>query len=152
GQPLTYTLNVTNNGPATEPDAVLSCALPDGLVVDSTRSTQGASPPVSQGILTADLGTLAAGQTATVTLVVTAGPGEAGTLTTVFSAQGLDYDPDLTNNTVPVSVTLAGSCDLGVAIAPGNTAAVARVGWSYTVRVTNSGPSPATGVVATVPV
>jgi uncharacterized repeat protein (TIGR01451 family) len=152
GQPLTYTVDVTNNGPADEPDAVVASALPDGLLVDSTRSSQGADPPVNNGILTADLGPLGAGQTAVVTLVVTPGPGNAGTLTTVFNAQGLDYDSDPSNNTAPVSVTVAPSCDLSVVISPGNTAAVAQLGWSYTVQVKNSGPSLATGVVARIPV
>ena len=47
---------------------------------------------------------------------------------------------------------IAASSDLGVAIAPGHVAAVAQVDWTYTVQVTNAGPSPATGVVATIPV
>src|SRR5262249_22841544 len=34
GQPLTYTIVVTNNGPNDEPDAVLSSILPPGLTVD----------------------------------------------------------------------------------------------------------------------
>jgi uncharacterized repeat protein (TIGR01451 family) len=152
GQPLTYTIDVTNNGPVDEPDAVLSSAIAPGLTVDSTGSTAGADPPVSQGILTADLGLLPAGQTDRVTLIVTPGPSNLGMLTTGFSVQGQDYDPDPSNNAVSVSVPIAPSSDLGAVIAPGDVAAVAQVDWSYTVRVTNAGPSSATGVVATIPV
>jgi uncharacterized repeat protein (TIGR01451 family) len=152
GQPLTYTVDVTNNGPAAEPDAVLAGALPAGVVIDSTSSTQGADPPVRQSLLSADLGALAAGQTATVTVVVTPGPADAGTLTSGFTVKGQDYDPDLINNTVPVVATVAASCDLGVAILPPTSPPVAQVGWTYIVQVTNSGPSPATGIIATIPV
>ncbi len=152
GQPLTYTIDVTNNGPAAEPDAVLSGALPADVVIDSTSSTQGADPPINQGLLSADLGALAVGQTATVTVVVTPGPADAGTLTSGFTVKGQDYDPDLINNTAPVVATVAASCDLVVAILPGHEPPVAQVGWTYIVQVTNSGPSPATGVIATIPV
>jgi uncharacterized repeat protein (TIGR01451 family) len=151
GQPVTYSIAVTNNGPLDEPDAVLSSALAAGLVVDSTSSTAGADPPVSQGIMTADLGPLLSGQTDIVTLVVTPGQPNVGMLTTGFSVQGQDYDPDPSNNAVSVSLPIAPSCDLGVAIAPGNVAAVSQVDWAYTVQVTNAGPSPATGVAATIP-
>ena len=151
GQPMTYTIDVTNQGPNDEPDAVLSSNLPLGLVVDSTGSTQGADPPVSQGILTADLGLLPAGATAVVTLVVTPGPSDVGPLTTAFSVQGLDYDPDATNNTAYVTNSVVATSDLGVVIAPSSGPAMAQVDWSYSVLVTNNGPSTATGVVATIP-
>src|SRR5262249_4376730 len=143
---------VTNNGPADDPDAVLSSVIPPGLTVDSTSSTAGSDPPVSQGILTADLGLLPAGQTDIVTLVVTPGPSNLGMLTTGFSVQGQDYDPNPSNNSASVNVAIAPSSDLGVVIAPGHVAAVAQVDWTYTVQVTNAGPSLATGVVATISV
>ncbi len=127
GQPLTFTIDVTNNGPADEPDAVLSSVLPNGLDVQSTTSTQGASPPVSQGVLTADLGPLASGQTAVVRVVATPGASDVGTLTTGFSVQGQDYDPDVSNNTVAVAVPVAASCDLEATIVPSDVAAVDQV-------------------------
>ncbi len=151
GQPMTYTIDVTNQGPNDESDAVLSSNLPAGLIVDSTGSTQGADPPVSQGIMTADLGLLPAGDTAVVTLVVTPGPSDAGPLTTSFSVQGQDYDPELTDNTAAVTSTVVATSDLGVVIAPSSGPAMAQVDWSYAVQVTNDGPSTATGVVATIP-
>lgn len=152
GQPITYTLLVTNTGPADEPDAMLSGGIPLDLTVDSTSSTQGSDPSVDQGIMTADLGPLAAGQTATLTLTVTPGPKDVGTMTAGFAVQGQDYDPDPTNNSASVGVPVAGSSDLSVQVVPGNVAAVAQLDWSYTVQVKNAGPSTATDVVATIPV
>lgn len=151
GQPLTYTIDVTNNGPAAEPDAQFSGAIPPGLLVDSTTSSQGSDPSVSQGIMTADLGALPSGQTATLTLVVTPGPLNVGVLPAGFSVQGQDFDPDPTNNSASVDVDVEPSSDLAVQIIPGNVAAVAQVDTTYTVKVTNAGPSAATDVTATVP-
>ncbi len=152
GQPMTYVISVTNQGPADEPDAVLSSSLPAGFTVVSTRSTQGPTPSVSQGILTANLGTLASGATAQVTLVATPGTADVGVVTTGFSVQGQDFDPNLADNAAVVTASVAASADLGVSIQPGAGAAVAQVAWSYTVQINNAGPSRATGVLATIPI
>ncbi|MHB1556938.1 MAG: Calx-beta domain-containing protein [Isosphaeraceae bacterium] len=152
GQPMTYVISVTNQGPANELDAVLSSSLPAGLTVVSTRSTQGPTPSVSQGILTANLGPLASGASAQVTLVVTPGTTDVGVVTTGFSVQGQDYDPNLSDNAAVVTASVAASADLGVSIQPGAGPAVAQVAWSYTVQVNNAGPSQATGVLATIPI
>lgn len=152
GQPLTLTIDVTNNGPDDEPDAVLGGALPSGVTVDSTSSTQGGSPRVNQGILTADLGPLVVGQTATVTVVVTPGVSDAGTLTVGFAVQGEDYDANPADNDASLAIPIAGSCDLAAAIVPSSTTAVAAVPWLYSIVVTNHGPSAATDVVATIPI
>ena len=145
-------MTVTNNGPDDEPDAVLSSVVPPDLMVDTTNSSVGADPPVSQGILTANIGPLLAGQSAVVTLVVTPNAVAVGPLTMGFSVQGQDVNPDPTNNAVAVTVPVAPASDLGVAIVPGKSAAVAQVNWTYTVQVSNAGPSAATGVIATIPV
>lgn len=152
GQPMTYVISVTNHGPVNEPDAVLSSSLPAGLTVVSTRSTQGPTPSVSQGILTANLGPLASGATAQVTLVVTPGISDVGVVTTGFSVQGQDYDPNPADNAAVVAASVAASADLGVSIQPGAGPAVAQVAWSYTVLVNNAGPSQAMGVLATIPI
>ncbi|HZW31543.1 MAG TPA: hypothetical protein VFF52_12600, partial [Isosphaeraceae bacterium] len=151
GQGLTYTIMVTNQGPDDEPDAVLTSVLPAGLTFQSMTSTQGTGPTITQGILTADLGPLAVNATAAVTLVGTPGPTAVGPLATPFtvSGQNLDLDPD--NNTAVVAVSVAPSADLTVGISTGGRSAVAQVDWTYTLVVSNAGPSAATGVFATAP-
>ena len=152
GQPMTYTIDVTNQGPNDEPDAVLSSNLPAGLVVDSTSSTQGADPPVSQGILTADLGLLPAGAHGGRDPGRHARPLRRGPAHDRASrSRGRIYDPDPTDNTAAVTSTVVATSDLGVVIAPSSGPAMAQVDWSYSVQVTNNGPSAATGVVATIP-
>lgn len=152
GQPMTCTITVTNQGPADEPNAVLSSSLPAGLTVVSTRATQGPTPAISQGILTANLGPLASGASAQVTLVVTPGATDIGVVTMGFSVQGQDFDPNPSDNAAVVTANVAASADLGVSIQPGTGPAVAQVAWTYTVHVQNMGPSQATGVLATIPI
>jgi uncharacterized repeat protein (TIGR01451 family) len=149
GQTLKYTITVTNHGPADEPDADLTSALPAGVTFDSASSTQGVAPAVQQGVLTADLGLLPANQSAVVTLVVTPGAGAVGTLTETFTVQGQDFDPELSNNTTQATATVAPSSDLSVAISPQAGPAIAGVKWTYILVVSNAGPSDATGVIAT---
>jgi uncharacterized repeat protein (TIGR01451 family) len=152
GQPITYTVVVTNNGPEDEPDAVLGGAVPQDATVDSTSSTRGADPAVSHGIMAADLGAIPAGQSATVTITISPGAQDVGTMIAGFSVQGQDYDPDSTNNATTVSVPVAGSSDLSVQIIPANVAAVAQIEWAYTLVIKNEGPSAATNVAARIPV
>jgi uncharacterized repeat protein (TIGR01451 family) len=68
GQRVTYTLTATNNGPEAAPNVVVSDALPVGATAVSAAASGGscvAAPTVS-----CNLGTLASGAKATVTLVV----------------------------------------------------------------------------------
>ena len=152
GQPFQVTIQVANAGPYDEPAAVLNATLPTGLVVTSARSSQGTPPLVSQGQLTANLGALAAGQSAVVTLLATAGPAGTGTLLIPFSVAGQNFDTKLSNNAWTASVNVAPSADLSVQIIPSSGTAIAGTPWPYTVLVANAGPSPADGVVATIPV
>ena len=150
GQGLTYTITVTNQGPNDEPDAVLTSALPAGLTIASggMSSTQGTPPTITQGILTADLGPLRTSAKAVVTLVGTPGPTAVGTLSTSFTVSGQDLDLDSKNNTAEAAVSVDPSADLAVGISPGGSSAFAQVGWTYTLVVSNAGPSDATGVTA----
>ena len=71
-QNLAYTINVTNNGPQAAIGVVVSDVLPAGVAFVSATASQGTATQ-SGGTVTANLGNLAAGASATVTLVVTPG-------------------------------------------------------------------------------
>ena len=66
GQNLTYTINVSNNGPNDATGVTFSDVLPAGLTYISATSTLGSAPTYSAatGTVTAVLGTLPAGSTA----------------------------------------------------------------------------------------
>ncbi len=103
GQELTYTLTVAvrgASGPAT--GVTLVDTLPVGVGFVST--SRGQFDP-SRRAVTANLGTLAAGASDTVTIVVR--PTTAGVLEDTAAATANENDPDLANNRVVVPSTVA---------------------------------------------
>src|SRR5262249_18001970 len=91
GQNVTYTVTVLNNGPAAAANVVLTDTLPAGVTFVSAT---GGVTPVG-GVLTFDLGTLAAGGRTAVTVVVT--PTAAGTITNQASVPSNGNAPNLDN-------------------------------------------------------
>ncbi len=103
GQNLTYNLAVTNNDPSAGSGVMVTDTLPTGVTFVSATPSQGTCTQAS-GIVTCNLGNLAGGATATVTIVVT--PTAGGTITNTASIAGNETDPDLTNNSASASTTV----------------------------------------------
>jgi uncharacterized repeat protein (TIGR01451 family) len=93
GAPLTYTITVHNAGPANASNVTLVDTVPVGTEVGPVTPSQGNCGPVSTTVI-CDLGAIASGADATVTIVVT--PPTEGTLTNsvVVRAVELDFAPD----------------------------------------------------------
>jgi len=85
GQPLTYTVTAQNGGFVPITAAQLSDPLPAGLSFQAVTTSQGSCSQAS-GTVTCQLGTLAAGGTATVQIMVT--PLVTGTLTNTATVSG----------------------------------------------------------------
>ncbi len=152
GQNITYLLNVSNQGPNDEPDASVSWPIPGDANFVSAFASQGDGTSINQAVVNVDLGLLRSGQTLPVTLTITPLAGAAGLFTTTFSVQGENGDPNLANNSTPVSVPVTPAADLKVAIVPGQSGPDDGLSWTYTLRVTNLGLSNATGVTVSSPV
>ena len=97
GGNVSYTLHVTNNGP----DKILAVhvhdALPGGTTFVSASPSQGSC---NSGV-DCDLGALASGAVATITVVVTA-PGSATTLTNTATVSGAPTETNGANNSASV--------------------------------------------------
>ena len=91
---LSYRITATNNGPASATNVKVHDALPSGVTFVSSSATQGGCSGTAT--IDCDLGTLAVGASAIVTIVVT--PTTAGHLTNTASISGAENDFDLTNN------------------------------------------------------
>ena len=141
GQALTYTLTVTNAGPFQATGVIATDAVPAGAVFDAASASQGTASLVG-GAVVARLGDLAAGDSATVTIVVT--PSGAGSLTNTADVTANEPDPDPSNNSATVTTTInpappPPAVDLAVTkSAP--TTGVAGQDLAYTIVVTNAGP------------
>src|SRR5439155_1512590 len=145
-QNLTYTITVTNNGPSDASAVVVQDTLPAGVTFVSA-SDAGSE---AAGVVTwPAVASLASGATMLRTVTVTAPP--TGTLINVARVDAATDDPDSTNNngSAPgnrVSTLVGDIADLVVSkIGPATVDAAQSL--TYTITVTNHGPSDATSVV-----
>lgn len=151
GQPVTFQVEVTNKGPATEPNAVVSIAIPGWGDFVSASSSQGGAPTVAGGLLSAPLGAVAPGATARLTFTLAPKAGVTGPFTASASVQGDDPDFNLDDNTSVATAAVAPSSDLSVAVRPPSGPVIERSIFSYTIVVTANGPDDASNVTIRAP-
>jgi uncharacterized repeat protein (TIGR01451 family) len=142
GDTVTFTLTLTNHGPNDATGVVVSDALPPGLTYQSSVPDPGTSFDPVTGAWT--VGTLANGATTTLTITVLVTGLAARRNVAVASAQQFDPDPD--NNTGSTEV-VPQQADLAVTKSVDDpTPDVGQI-VTFTVTLTNHGPTTATGVV-----
>lgn len=119
--------------------------LPEGVTLRSSGTSQGTCQETLHAV-TCDLGSLAAGASATVTVTVMAPT--AGTIvdTATVASDAVD-DPDPAYNSATVSTAVANSADLGLTMTAGPDPVGKNKTLTYTAVVRNPCPSAATGVV-----
>jgi uncharacterized repeat protein (TIGR01451 family) len=83
GDDVTYTVNVSNNGPDTAESVVLTDDLPDGVIYDDAASSAECDE-TAPGVVTCNLGDMVNGASVDVVIVVNAPA--AGTLTNAATA------------------------------------------------------------------
>jgi len=105
GTAASFTIQVQNTGPGPAQGIALSAALPANAIAGQTQTTAGTC--TGTGTLYCDLGSLASGSSATVTVPLT--PTVAGPLQLTASAASLTNDPALANNMASASVTAGGN-------------------------------------------
>src|SRR5439155_751752 len=145
-QNLTYTITVTNNGPS----AAVSVAVRDTLPAGVTFVSASNGGTAAAGVVTwPSVASLANGGSLSRTVTVTAPP--TGTLINVARADAATGDPDSTNNNGSaagsrVTTTVMEIADLTVT-KTGPATVNAAQNLTYTITVTNNGPSSASTVV-----
>ena len=128
GNDLNYTITVTNRGPDAATNVILLDTLPGNVTF---TSAEGAACSLASGVVTCDIGSLASGES--VTLSITVGcPAitSATTLTNSISVNGDQPDPDTSNN---ISVA-------STSVVPGTSDPDYASGW-----ITAAGGSVSTG-------
>src|SRR6185369_14339855 len=147
GATVTYTIVVSNSGPST---------------VSSVTVTDTATPALSGAAFTASTGSynsssgawtglnLASGETVTLTLSGTVAQA-TGTLvnTVTVAAPSGTTDPNANNDTSSDTDTLTPTADLTISKTDGQTTAVPGATVTYTIVVSNSGPSTVGSVTVT---
>jgi uncharacterized repeat protein (TIGR01451 family) len=145
GQELTYTITVSNAGPQAATGTVLTDTLPAGSAFVSATTSQGTCSGTST--VSCNLGTINSGSNATVTLKTK--PMTAGTITNTASATANEADPDTANNTASATTTVNPAADLSITKTDSPDPVHQGQPLTYTIKVTNNGPSTATGVTLT---
>jgi uncharacterized repeat protein (TIGR01451 family) len=108
GEQVTYTMLVTNLGPLnTATGVMLTDTLPASMIFVSATTTRGSlvTPPVgSTGIVTVNIGALATGEQATVTVTVKAA--QSGVITNTATVSGNETDINTANNAATQTTTV----------------------------------------------
>lgn len=149
GTDATFTLKVTNKGPDTAKETVVSDPLPDGLAFVSADSPCAAS---GSSEVRCALGSLAPGASVTLKIVVHIPSSATDGFVNTATVSSTTPDPDLSNNSSTASIPLSPEADLRIKKLrlPAKVTAGGFV--AYALIVHNDGPSDATDVTVTDPV
>jgi len=144
GQQITYTVRITNTGPSTLNTVRLTDTLPV-TVSAVTSSTTGGLACTGVGTITCTLTTLGSGSgvTLTITGTVSAGAVHGQAITNIVTATATEVAG---MQTAQVSTTVQRSAVLTVTKSVTPTTVIAGNLITYTVRITNTGPSVASGL------
>ena len=141
GNNLTYMITVTNNGPDAASSASWSDTLPAGTTFVSLPAVAGWSCTTGATVSCSNpsfaVGSAVFTLTVAVAPSVTAGTNISNTAT-VTSATG---DGTTSNNSATETTTVSGSADLAITKTDGVATATPGGGTTYTITVSNAGPS-----------
>ena len=143
---FTYTITVSNAGPYDATSLVVTDTLPAAIQFLSATTSQG-TWNTNGNAVTFNLGTLPASSSATLTITATAVT--AGTFTNTAGASQNEFDPVTTNNSASVATTITGIANISVIDSVAPNPVFVNSNLTYTITVSNAGPSTATSLVVT---
>lgn len=139
GQNTTYTIQVKNAGPSNAANVSVTDPLPANLTFVSNAGACTTNFPCS-------LGTLTAGQIVTITSTYAVAPGATGSISNTANVSATTADPNSGNNSAIATGTIGVSTDLAITKVLVGGTLTAGQNATYTINVTNNGPSTATSV------
>lgn len=153
GTDITYTLTIENHGVSTAQGVVVEDVLSSDVEVVAVSGSNGAGcnagvPGDSTLPTTCSFGTLPPGATRTMTIEVHIKPDARGPLHNDARVSSQTFDPDTANNLDTTATPIVGSADLAIT-KTGPATVNAGEQMTYTIVVTNGGPSTAFDVVIT---
>jgi uncharacterized repeat protein (TIGR01451 family) len=159
GGNITYTINVANAGPSDAQNVSLSDATPANTTFVSTTQTAGpafacTSPALGgTGTVTCTIATFAAGASASFSVVVNvnANTPDRTTISNTATMSSGTTDSVPGNNSATATTTVNAGADLSV-VKTGDAQTGAGFPITYTITITNSGPSDAASVVLSDPI
>lgn len=144
GTNVTYTLTVSNAGPSIAPSVTVTDSLPAGVAFVGA-SGSGWSITQASGLITATRSNAAVGALPSIIITVTA-PAEATALTNTAGVSTTALDPNVANDFDTETTTVTASANLAITKVDTPDPVDAAGTLTYTIRVTNTGPSTATNI------
>jgi LPXTG-site transpeptidase (sortase) family protein len=142
GNTLTYTVRVDNFGPSDAVTVVVTDTLPTGVTFVSSSGC--AEDP--NGVPTCSLGNIAASASASYTITVDVDPSTSGTITNTATVSSDTADPNAANDLVTEITLVTAEADLSISKSDNLDPVLVNGTLTYTLSVTNIGPSTASGV------
>ena len=140
GSNVTYTVTVTNNGPSDASNVSVTETLPPGTTFVSSTC----------GSTTCNLGTVVAGASVELEFVVNVDFNATSPLVNTATVSTTTTDPEPDNNEASASTDVTPApADVSISKTTQYTSALPGSQVTYTIVVTNNGPSPATDVIVT---
>lgn len=147
GDEFTYTIGIENIGPSIAQNAVLTDTVPEGMTVQSVSASTGAECVFDTASVRCDWATLLEDETATIDVTVQVAPdAPAGSLINTASIASPSDDAETANNSASATVTVEQSADVGIVKTATPATGLPGTEQSFTITVTNDGPSTARGV------
>jgi uncharacterized repeat protein (TIGR01451 family) len=150
---IVYTVTLANSGPSDAQTVGFTDQVPSGTTFVSATQESGptftCTVPASggTGTVSCSIATLPAGATAS--FKITVAPGGSGTISNSATATSTTSDPNSANNTDTESTTVTPAADLAVTVGDAPDPVVAGTDLTYTIGLSNGGPSAADGVTLT---
>ena len=140
-------MTIRNNGPSNATGVVVTDPLPPQVTFGTATTSKGTTT-FTNGSLKATIGNLAVGEVVTITVSTTIKPGTTGTILNVATVKGNQTETNLANNQDDEPTPVNSLVDLAIDKSDDIDPVTAGGVLTYTLVVSNNGPSVATGVVA----
>ncbi len=145
-----YTITVTNNGPSTASGPIaVTDTLPTGLSFVSGTGTGWSCSAIGQNVTCSNPGDLANGSSSTITLTVSPALSAVPAVTNSASVSSGTSDPTPANNSASDPTNVIGQSDLSIAKTDSPDPVTVGSTLTYTLSISNAGPSTANNVVVT---
>ena len=157
GDTISYTITVSNAGPSDAQTVAMTDAVPANTTFVSDVQTSGPAFTITNpavggtGTISDTIGTLADGRSASFTVVLLVLPStpDGATIANTAAVAAATFDPNLLNNSQTVTTDVVTSADLSLTKTTTAGPVLAGDTISYTITVSNAGPSDAQTVAMT---
>jgi uncharacterized repeat protein (TIGR01451 family) len=149
GAPVTYRIDVVNQGPSIAPNALISDPLASNVTFTSASAgCIQTTTEEARTVIACHLGTLAVGATGSATITVTPLAGATGTLTNTATAGSDALDASTGDNTATVTSPITTEGDVGITLTGPATVDAGGTA-TFQLGYLNNGPSDVTNVLIT---